>query len=163
MTDTNNAPGQTFDMSASMQRYYADRQRFEALSASIRPANKKVLFDVLAAADIAQVIVAFDGYGDSGQIEDVSALSGGKNVDLHKGQISLSRASWGTDEVTEHSMTIEEAVEQLAYDFLAETHPGWENNDGAYCGEFTFDVKSRVITLDHNERYTATESYEHTF
>ena len=92
MTDTNNAPGQTFDMSASMQRYYADRQRFEALSASIRPANKKVLFDVLAAADIAQVIVAFDGYGDSGQIEDVSALSGGKNVDLHKGQISLSRA-----------------------------------------------------------------------
>jgi len=162
MTDTNNTPGQTLDMTASMQRYYADRQRYEALSASIRPANKKVLFDVLAAADIAQVVVTFDGYGDSGQIEDVSALSGGKSVDLPNGQISLSRASWGTDEVTEHSMTIEEAVEQLAYDFLAETHPGWENNDGAY-GEFTFDVKSRVITLDHNERYTATETYEHTF
>ena len=81
---------------------------------------------------------------------------------LHpNGQISLSSASWGAEEVTEHSMTIEEAVEQLAYDFLAETHPGWENNEGAY-GEFTFDVKSRVITLDHNERYTATESYEHT-
>lgn len=162
MTDTNNAPGHTFDMAASMQRYHADRQRYEAQAETIRPANKKALFDVLAAANITQVIVTFDGYGDSGQVEDVSALAGGAAVDLPGGEITIAQASWGSDDVKEHMLTIEQAVEQLAYDFLAETHPGWENNDGAY-GEFTFDVATREITLDHNERYTATESYEHTF
>ena len=50
----------------------------------------------------------------------------------------------------------------VAYDFLSETHGGWENNDGAY-GEFSFDVAARTITLDYNERYTATEFYSHEF
>ena len=59
-------------------------------------------------------------------------------------------------------MSVDEAVEQLAYDFLSETHGGWENNGGAY-GEFTFDVAEGTITLDYNERYTATEFYSHEF
>ena len=30
-------------------------------------------------------------------------------------------------------------------------------------GEFSFDVAARTITLDYNERYTATEFYSHEF
>lgn len=59
-------------------------------------------------------------------------------------------------------MTVEQALEQLAYDFLSEAHAGWENNDGAY-GEFTLDVTEQAIRLDYNERYTATEFYNHDF
>ena len=54
------------------------------------------------------------------------------------------------------------AVECLAYDVLERTHGGWENNDGAY-GDITFDVAERTITLDYNERYTASENYTHSF
>lgn len=162
MTDTNENAPKPFDMDAAMARYHADRAAYEGRSKSIHPANKKALFDVLAAAKITQVTVSFDGYGDSGQVEDISAYSGGETVDLPKGEITIARAIWGVDETTESTMSVEDAVEQLAYDFLSETHGGWENNDGAY-GEFTFDVEQRVITLDYNERYTATESYEHSF
>ncbi|TKW65114.1 MAG: hypothetical protein DI616_16430 [Paracoccus denitrificans] len=150
------------DFAASMARFQADRATFEARGATIRPANKTALFDALAAAGITQVMVTFDGYGDSGQVEDISALSGGETVNLPEAQITIATTSWGDDIITERAMTVAEAVEQLAYDFLSETHGGWENNDGAY-GEFTFDVEKGTITLDYNERYTATETYEHIF
>jgi hypothetical protein len=50
-------------------------------------------------------------------------------------------------------MTLQEAIESLVYDYLEETHSGWENNDGAF-GTFVFDVPGRLVTLEHNERYT---------
>ena len=151
-----------FDFAASMARVQADHAAYEARAAILRPANKTALFDTLVAVGVTQVIVTFDGYGDSGQVEDVSALSSGETVNLPEAQITIATTSWGDDAITERAMPVAEAVEQLAYDFLSETHGGWENNDGAY-GEFTFDVAERQITLDYNERYTATESYEHTF
>ena len=83
-------------------------------------------------------------------------------MDLPQGEITIATVAWGTDKVTAISMGVEAAIEQLAYDFLSETHGGWENNDGAY-GEFSFDVAARTITLDYNERYTATEFYSHEF
>ncbi len=39
-------------------------------------------------------------------------------------------------------MSVRDAIERLAYDFLEETHDGWENSDGAY-GDFIFDVAER--------------------
>ncbi|MGA8499789.1 MAG: DUF6878 family protein [Xanthobacteraceae bacterium] len=59
-------------------------------------------------------------------------------------------------------VSIADAIERLAYDLLERTHCGWENNDGAY-GDFTFDVAERTITLDYNERYTASEYSQHVF
>ena len=162
MTDTNDTTPKPFDMAAAMARYHESRAVYERRSESVHPANKKALFDALATAKITRVVVTFDGYGDSGQVEDISALSDDATVAPPEGEITISRAIWGTDGITESTMSVDEAVEQLAYDFLSETHGGWENNDGAY-GEFTFDVAEGTITLDYNERYTATETYEHIF
>ncbi len=50
----------------------------------------------------------------------------------------------------------------LAYDFLEETHDGWENSDGAY-GDFIFDVAERTITLDYNERHMESDYSQHVF
>ena len=47
-------------------------------------------------------------------------------------------------------LSLEDVVEQLAYDFLSDTHCGLENNDGAY-GEFCFDASARCIHLEFNE------------
>ena len=59
-------------------------------------------------------------------------------------------------------MSLTDAIEKLVYDFLENSHWGWEDGDGAY-GEFTFDVVDRTINLDYNERYTASVNYSHEF
>ena len=59
-------------------------------------------------------------------------------------------------------LSLEDVVEQLAYDFLSDTHGGWENNDGAY-GEFCFDANARCIHLEFNERFTSSELFTHEF
>jgi hypothetical protein len=43
------------------------------LSESIHAGNKAALFDALARTGITIVTVSFDGYGDSGQIEEIQA------------------------------------------------------------------------------------------
>jgi hypothetical protein len=59
-------------------------------------------------------------------------------------------------------MTLQDAIETLAYDYLEETHYGWENNDGAF-GTFVFDVPARNVTLEHNERFTDYNTFKHEF
>ena len=142
---------------------WAEKDReFTKLSQSIYPANKTALFDVLAAVGITTVIVAFDGSGDSGQIEDIEAKTGDQPAQLPTGAIEIAHVTWGTSDVTRTKLNIRDAIESLAYEFLAQTHCGWENNEGAY-GDFTFDVAERTVTLDYNERVESSEYSQHVF
>ena len=158
MTDTTSTTTVTFDLA----RWDAERKAHNQRAEAIRPANKEALFDALAAADITSVIATFDGYGDSGQIESINVMNGGIDTNLPDVTIPIASIRWRESEPRTEIMTVRAAIEQLAYDFLAETHCGWENNDGAF-GEFVFDVEERTITLEHNDRYTAIESYSHQF
>lgn len=65
-------------------------------------------------------------------------------------EIPYAALTWDDPEVEMRSLSLEDVVEQLAYDFLSDTHGGWENNDGAY-GEFCFDASARCIHLEFNE------------
>lgn len=138
-----------------------DRE-FEKLCASIRPENKAALFDALAQAGITSVEVVFDGYGDSGQIEDVTAKAGNNPVALPALSIEIAHVDWGSPDIARITHPLKDAIEQLAYDFLRETHEGWENNEGAY-GDFHFDVTDRAITLNYNERIETSEYTQHVF
>ena len=133
-----------------------------AAGEAIRPANKAALFDALANAGITEILVEFDGYGDSGQIENIDARTGNKTVDLPDVEIQITKLGWRDCEPRTAVMIVGAAVEYLAYDYLEQTHCGWENNDGAF-GTFTFDVGKRAISLEHHERYTETQSYDHKF
>ncbi|MCR8493017.1 DUF6878 family protein [Brucella anthropi] len=124
--------------------------------------NKAELLNALALAGVTHVVVTFDGYGDSGQIEDVQVRAGDDDLTMPSAVIELCEAVWGEPEPKRSSVSIATAVESLAYDVLERCHGGWENNDGAY-GDITFDVAARTITLDYNERYTASENYTHNF
>jgi hypothetical protein len=121
--------------------------------AEARPAIKAVLFDALARAGITSVIVTFDGYGDSGQIEQVEIRAGDDVLaELPPDQIEFVEPVRGDPDESERStQTVSDAIETLVYAFLEETHDGWENDDGAY-GDVTFDVGNRTITLNYNER-----------
>lgn len=135
---------------------------FSDLCSTIRPANKQVLFDALAAAGITSVVVCFDGYGDSGQIEDIEVHASDQTAELPTSAIEIAQAQWGSSDVRQTTLTLRDAIETLAYDLLAETHGGWENNEGAF-GNFTFDVAARTITLDYNERIETSENSQHEF
>jgi hypothetical protein len=112
-----------------------------AREAELRPANKDRLFDALTAAGISHVTVTFDGEGDSGQIESIAAWAGETAVDFPAVEIPYAAITWDSPEVEMRQLSLEDVVEQLAYDFLSDTHGGWENNGGAY-GEFCFDASS---------------------
>ncbi len=132
------------------------------LEAELFTLNKATVLNALTLAGITRVVVSFDGYGDSGQIENVEARTGDDPVTMPAAAIEIAEAVWDQAEPARSFVSIAEAVERLAYDVLEKTHCGWENNDGAY-GDIIFDVAEETITLDYNERYTASENYTHTF
>jgi hypothetical protein len=156
MTDENPAPQPALDTESWLAKESARAE----LAQSIRPINKTVLFDALAAAGIAVVVVTFDGYGDSGQIENIEVQ--GETTDLPATEIEFASVSWDSMEISRDQLGVREAVEALVYELLRQTHCGWENNAGAY-GEFTFDVADRTITLDYNERCESSEYTQHVF
>ena len=152
----------TSSTDAILTDWEAKRAAQDRLRDELQPRNKGALFDALAAAGVTLVVVTFDGYGDSGQIENIEVKAGDTVVDMPVGEIEMASAVWGQVEPDRSSVSIRNAVEQIAYDFLGQTHCGWENNDGAY-GDFTFDVTARTVTLDYNERYTESDYTQHIF
>ena len=125
-------------------------------------ANRTALFDALVAAGIVEVTVEFDGEGDSGQIEDVTAQDALGIVALPDERVEFLTPvhdGSGMDHATE---TVGEAIETLCYTLLSQHHGGWEINDGSY-GLFAFDVAARTIELTHNERYIAVDTTEATY
>ncbi len=142
--------------------WLAQEQAFAKLCESIRPENKAAVFDALALAGITNVEMTFDGYGDSGQIEDVVAKAGDKEVALPAVSVELARAEWGSSDIVRTTHPMPQAIEQLAYGFLEETHSGWQDNQGAY-GDFLFDVVERTITLNYNERIETSEYTQHVY
>ena len=155
---TENASAQ--DAAAMWQQMIAQDGARSRLAEEALPANKAALFEALAAAEFTSVVVTFDGYGDSGQIESVDARIGDAAAELPAVDIEIATPAWDASELHRRTLPLGDAVEQLAYAFLAETHCGWENNEGAY-GEFTFDVEERAIRLDYNERVESSEYSGH--
>jgi len=158
MTEPTTTPAPAFDVAA----WEAERRAREAAQAAIRPANKAALFTALSTAGITSVDVSFDGYGDSGQIESIDAKADGADVPLPETTVTLTMIGWRDTDPTERRMSVHDAIEHFAYDCLAQTHGGWENNEGAF-GTFVFDVADQSITLDYNQRFEDVESFEHAF
>jgi hypothetical protein len=121
--------------------------------------NKRAVFDALAG--ITEVIVRFDGYGDSGQIDSTLARIGRAEVTLPESVIIMREESEEDDgrAVMIVEKTLQDAIEMLCYAYLEENHEGWEINDGS-SGTFVFNVGTRTIELEHTRRETFTDYEE---
>jgi hypothetical protein len=124
--------------------------------------NKTAVFEALAAGGITSVTVEFDGEGDSGQIEAITACSGEARVELPATRVRLLRASWNVSTPTYTETALCQAIEGLCYDYLEQEHGGWENNDGAF-GTFEFDVGKCTVSLEFNGRFTDIATDHHNF
>ena len=90
------------------------------------------LKQLLAQAGITHLTARFDGFGDSGQIETITAEPEG--------------------------IEISDELSQKLDDFLLEQLPGgWEINAGSF-GEFDIDVHEETVTVDANWRTEETSS-----
>lgn len=132
------------------------------LCAKVNEINKAVLFDALASTTVTTIHVEFDGEGDSGQINGIAAFQCDDPATLPKTTVRIQTVSWGATEILTTESTVEQAIENLCYDYLGQTHGGWENNDGGY-GEFRIDVVKRSIEREFNGRFTDTWTDIHTF
>ncbi|SPE35602.1 conserved hypothetical protein [Burkholderiales bacterium] len=151
------------DTSPDFTAYEAKSSAFAALRAEIFPENKRMLFEVLASAGISTVVVEFDGCGDSGQIESVSGFTAdNEEIALPSAPVEMREVIFDDLTISLVTRTPHEIIEAMAYDFLEQTHSGWEDGDGAF-GQFTFAVADHSITLEFNERYVDSNYHQHEF
>lgn len=112
-------------------------------------AVKASLLPLFKMHGIAKVDIRFDGYADSGAIEQTTFFDAdGQVIDCP--DISVSRE--GRDDVKLASL-----LEDFAYEVLERHHDGWEINDGAF-GELLIDVAEENFQLDRNLRFTSYDS-----
>jgi len=149
-------------MSDTSDDFAAKYERYDRILAECNLFNRNAVFDALAAACIDTVVANFNGESDSGQIEDLVALSGDKSKTLPDIHIEHRHIPWGADTYESIRTELDAAIEELCYSFLSETNEGWENDDGAF-GDFTFDVAKRTIVLDFNARFSSSVNHSYTF
>lgn len=137
-------------------RYERQRQ----VEAAANAHNKDLVFDALAAAGVTSVTVTFDGYGDSGQIQNVEWQPSAPAPD----SAVVLRTPDGDGNLNDEpeSVALAGAVDELCYAWLGQDHCGWQDNDGSF-GEFVFDVPKRTVELTFNCRFTDHETSEHSY
>ena len=111
------------DFAETMAKWHAERD-------AANKAARGELLPQLRALGVTEVIAEYEGYGDSGNVEDVTVQPAGVEI---PGDLRAK-------------------VEDFAWSFAYHHHPGFENNEGGY-GTLTWDVTADSITLDHADRY----------
>jgi hypothetical protein len=167
------------EIQSLFQVYDRMQAGLRACRAAALAKTKPVLFDALKRAGIVRVVVSFDGEGDSGQIESVTAYrDDDTEIDLPDETITCAFADmeaiyvpcdvnpsgqqFAGYQIEDKKKTakIAEIIDDIFWDFIGAQHGGWENNDGGF-GECHFLVEDEIIRLEMNERYTETNYSEH--
>lgn len=110
---------------------------------------KHALIARLKPLGIARVEIAYDGEGDSGQIEDISAYD-----EKGKDRSKRLQQSVTTDDGKRPSL-LSEIVDDFAWTVLQHFHDGYENNDGGF-GTITLDVAEEKVIIEHSDRIMET-------
>jgi len=92
--------------------------------------TRATLIAQLRSICISEVTAEYEGYGDSGNVEDVT---------LQPADVKLPEP-------------LASQVSEFAWSFAYHRHPGFENNEGGY-GTLTWDIAEDSIKLDHANRY----------
>ena len=118
--------------------FYAQMLEAGKRAAEERVEKRAALLTELRALGVTSIEVQYEGYGDSGNVEDVV--------------------------VTPDTITLAEdlrrQVEDFGWDFAYALSPGFENNEGGY-GELTWSLEADKINVSHSYRYIETDTTEH--
>ncbi|MFC3052375.1 DUF6878 family protein [Kordiimonas pumila] len=123
--------------------------------------NLRRILPVLRANGVSEVSVHFDGYGDSGSIDSIVydqgsfVLAGGVTVPCIKCERSFEHGAW-TQVIRENQIPLNEAIDDLTYDYLEHTNIDWYNNEGGF-GELLIKVDEGTVSLEIEVRYSRSE------
>ncbi|WP_299628567.1 DUF6878 family protein [uncultured Tateyamaria sp.] len=119
------------DYAEMMEKWRMERE------AALKAARAELIV-ALRVLGVAQVIAEYEGYGDSGNVEDIT---------LQPNEMTLDE-------------DLNRKLEDFAWSVAYNQHPGFENNEGGY-GTLTWDIIADSITLDHADRYVeCSHSYD---
>jgi hypothetical protein len=119
---------------------------------------RALLFAAFKAEGIEAYTLAFDGGGDSGQLEHVGFIETAADAPAPSKRLDAREFC------TRHGLPAGDyqmsAIEALCWAALEAHHGGWENDAGAY-GSFHFDTESQTIRYEHWERYVSETLHEY--
>jgi hypothetical protein len=118
--------------------FYAQMLEARKRAAEQRVETRAALLVELRALGVTSIEMQYEGYGDSGNVEEVLV-------------------SPDTITLTEE---IRRRVEDFGWDFAYALSPGFENNEGGY-GELTWALATDKIDVSHSNRYIETNTTEH--
>ena len=114
------------------------------------------------------VRVTYSGESDDGQINNITLepedndgakLLTDTRVSVINKSSRLVDGEWIESPLVKDT-SLDEALEDFAYDWLSSNHGGWENNDGG-SGHMVFDFKNQKVNISHCTYYTSSETDEY--
>lgn len=125
--------------------------------------EKHSVMTVLRDHGIKYVSISYNGYGDSGQIDEIKVY-GAERTTAPDGPYDSEHAIDMPDVVVtlpEHTgQKLETLLDEYGWRLAYDTNPGFENNDGGQ-GTILFDVDENKITIEHGTNFTETHYSTH--
>ena len=134
-------------------------------------ANRQPLLTALAALAITQLVVRYEGGGDSGDVSELEIfpeLLAQANIanTLKVEQLTYHCLAGEYQDgeyryfLQEQQSSIDSALRDFVLTWVDAHHGGWENNDGG-SGTMTINVSEGTFRLEHTEYYTECSNYEY--
>ncbi len=130
-------------------------------------ANRQPLLVALAALNITEVSIRYEGGGDSGDVMEILVKPEEKLPLLTTEQVLFHtvlteyRDGHSQYQLSESSMSIDDALRDFTLTWVDAHHGGWENNEGG-DGTITIHVAESRFQLAHSECYVERNDYAYT-
>ena len=134
-------------------------------------ANRQPLLTALAALAITQLVVRYEGGGDSGDVselevfpESLAQANIANTLKVEQLTYHCLAGEYQDGEyryfLQEQQSSIDSALRDFVLTWVDAHHGGWENNDGG-SGTVTINVSEGTFRLEHTEYYTECSNYEY--
>ena len=135
-------------------------ERYEEQERTKVQRNKDALIPVLRSNGIKYVVIEYNGYGDSGQVEDVAVYGAHCEVQPEnsyetEGRIDMPDVIAELPE--EKGKKLQTVLEDFGWDTVTAHHGGFENNEGGQ-GQVLIDVEAGKVRIEHGDNYVEVHS-----
>ena len=135
-----------------LQEMQQERERKRAEAPAIAERLKRQLFPELLQMHLASAVITYEGWADEGDLETIT-LRRTEGTVIPDDHPLWNEPCAGCEGVhSRKTVTVREALEDIAWWLLETFYPGFENEEGA-TGEILLDFWGNNIRIDHAVRF----------